>query len=181
MPGERTPDTSPANKGGSSDDDISLREHIQRQMDTQGRHFERVIADMRDLLDQRFLAQQQAVDELKTTTTQRFESVNEFRAQLNSQQVTFMGRAESISRHDRSTEMIAAMGARHDSELRLLRERSEAETKQLRDRHEADMRTINERLDLNQGRNTGLDKAWGYIIGAVGLAGAIVALIISTR
>lgn len=192
MPGERTPDTSPPSKGGSSDDDISLREHMQRQLDTvlryvdsqhdsQGLYFERIIADMRDLLDQRFQAQQNAVDELKTTTTQRFEGVNEFRAQLADQARTFMGRDESISRHERNSETMTAMGVRHDNEIRLMRERFESELKGLRDRHETDMAGVNSRLDLGQGRSTGIDKAWGYVIGLVGLAGGIVGLVIATR
>lgn len=62
MPGERTPDTSPANRAGSSDDEISLREHVQRQLDLQGRHFERVIEDLRGMLDERYQTQTKAVD-----------------------------------------------------------------------------------------------------------------------
>lgn len=189
MAGERTPDTSTTASAGSSDDDISLREHMQRQLDTQGRYFERlhaeqgsyferVITDMWERLDERFRAQQQAVDELKTTTQQRFEGVNEFRAQLNDQARTFMGRDESISRHERNAETLTATGLRHDNEMRLMRERSDAEMKQLRDRHETDMAVVNSRLDLTQGQGRGVDKAWGYLVAAIGAATAVVSIVV---
>lgn len=49
------------------------------------------------------------------------------------------------------------------------------------DRHDADITAINKRLDLTQGSSSGLDKAWGYVIGAVGLAGGIIAIVIANR
>lgn len=179
MAGERTPDTSPTNQARSSDDDISLREHMQRQLDSQQRSFEHKLADLRDLLDQRFQAQQAAVQELKTATTQRFESVNEFRAQLNDQARLFMGRDESISRHERNAETMTAMGHRHDNELRLMRERFDVELKQLRDRHEADVAAINSRLDLTQGKSAGGDKAVAFVFAATSLLLAIVAGVVA--
>lgn len=66
MAGERTPDTSDNSiSGRSSDDDISLREHMQRQLDSIRAHtailleqervyFERVIHESRVKLDERF-------------------------------------------------------------------------------------------------------------------------------
>lgn len=188
MPGERTPDTSTTSSPGSSDDEISLREHMQRQLDTQGRYFERlhneqgqyferVIADMWTRLDERFDAQQRGVDELKSTTAAKFESVNEQRGQLHDQATTFMRRDESLSRHDRSTEMIAALGQRLESEVKQLRDRFEAENKQLRDRHESDMAVVNSRLDLTAGQSRGVDKAWGFIVAGAGLLATIVGLV----
>lgn len=179
MAGERTPDTSPTNQARSSDDDISLREHMQRQLDSQQRSFEHKLADLRDLLDQRFAAQQAAVQELKTTTHQRFESVNEFRAQLNDQARLFMGRDESISRHERNAETMAANGIRHDNEMRLMRERFDVEVKQMRDRHEADVAAINSRLDLTQGKSTGGDKALAALFAGASLLVAIMAAVIA--
>lgn len=57
MAGERTPDTSPHSKAGSSDDEISLREHLQRQLDLQRDNGLRMFDEFRThynvLLDQR--------------------------------------------------------------------------------------------------------------------------------
>lgn len=188
MAGERTPDTSTARSAGSSDDDISLREHMQRQIDREHQSYERLLAeqaayfdmrflDARELLNERFEAQKKAVEELKTTTTQRFESVNEFRAQLNDQARLFMGRDESISRHERNAETMTAMGLRHDNELRLMRERFDEEVKTLRARHEADMALVNSRLDLTQGQTTGADKTWGVIFAGAAFVATLVGLI----
>lgn len=120
MPGERTPDTSPAGKGGSSDDDISLREHLQRQLDSQVAAIHRRIDQLIDLLDERYEVQkadalrvakeaQEALDKAERATEKRFDSVNEFRAQLNDQAHTFMPRTESISRHERTQEQLATI------------------------------------------------------------------------
>lgn len=220
MPGERTPDGG----GGlsrSSDDNISLREHMQRQLEDartytdtlhrdQSAYFERVINELRTQLNERYDTQtkaieaarlaaekaveaalsaaEQAVAKAEIASDKRFESVNEFRAQLGDQARTFMGRDESISRHERTTEMIAGQTARYETETRLLRERFEGEIKTLRDRHdtdigslmarhEADMKVVNSRLDTNAGRSVGIDKAWGYLIAAAGLVATIVGLI----
>lgn len=203
IPGERTPDQSPSGKAGSTDDEISLREHIQRQLDTQARYaerlhmeqaqyFERVISEYRTQLDERYATQTKALDaafaaakeavtaalaaaetavaKAEAAADRRFESVNEFRGQLNDQSRTFITRDESLSRHDRTTEALAEMSKRHDDNMR-----------QIRERIDRDLGVINSRLDLGQGRATGIDKAWGYVVGLVGLAGGIVGLIIATR
>lgn len=117
-------------------------------MDLQRHYFERVIDDLKDLLDEREASRSKAVDALQLETQERFKGVNEFRQTLTDQATTFMTRAEALARHDR---------------------------------HDADVAAINKRLDLSQGSATGLDKAWGYIIGAIGLAGTVIAIIITTR
>lgn len=214
MPGERTPDTSPSTKYGSSDDQISLREHMQRQIEDQRRYterlheeqndyFQRVIVETRAQLDERYATQTKALDaalvaaekavqaaldaakeavgKAELASDKRFESVNEFRAQLADQARTFMGRDESISRHERTTEMITAQSARYETEARLLRERFEQEVKNLRDRHEVDMAVVNSRLDLGQGRATGTDKTIAWIFAAAGFVGTVIAIVIATR
>lgn len=201
MAGERTPDTSPDTGPGSSDDDISLREHMQRQIDTQARYaerlhaeqaqyFERVIAEYRTQLDERYATQTKALDaafaaakeavtaalaaaetavaKAEAAADRRFESVNEFRAQLNDQSRTFITRDESLSRHDRNAEALTDMAKRHENEMR-----------QMRERIDRDVALINSRLDLGQGRSSGVDKAWGYLVALVGLAGGIIAVVIA--
>lgn len=167
MAGERTPDTSPGSGPGSSDDDISLREHMQRQLDTQGRYFERlhaeqgayferVISDMWDRLNERFDAQRQAVEELKSTTATHFESVNEQRGQLHDQATTLMPRSEADVRFQSVSERIDSIAVKlAEIELR-----------------------VQSRLDLAQGRSSGLDKAWGYLVAAISAATAVVSIVV---
>lgn len=182
MAGERTPDTSDpassASYGGSTDNDISLREHIQRQIDTLERHLTRVIRENRLQLDERYetqtkaldaafaaqqelfnaalIAAERAVSKAEVATDKRFEAVNEFRAQLSTQTSTFMPRTESIQRHDATAARVTELEKRFTEALAI----------------------VNSRLDRTQGTAQGIDKAWGYIIGAVGLAGGILGLVI---
>lgn len=201
MAGERTPDTSPSNKQGSTDDEISLREHMQRQIDAQWRlaerlhaeqaaYFERVIDEHRIQLDERYATQTKALDaafasaekavtaaltaaetavaKAETASDKRFESVNEFRGQLADQSRTFITRDESLSRHDRNAEALVDQAKRHENEMR-----------QMRERVDRDLAVINSRLDLGQGRSSGVDKAWGYLIGVVGAVGGVIAIVIA--
>lgn len=201
MAGERTPDTSPGSEIGSSDDEISLREHMQRQIDTQNRYterlhaeqanyFERVISEYRTQLDERYATQTKALDaafaaakeavtaalaaaetavaKAEAAADRRFESVNEFRGQLADQSRTFITRDESLSRHDRTTEVMAEMAKRHENEMR-----------QMRERVDRDLSLINSRLDLGQGRSTGLDKGWAMLAGFVAVVASIVAVVVA--
>jgi len=168
MAGERTPDTSDSHNSGSSDDDISLREHMQRQIDTQSRHQQQMLNELRTQLDERYQTQTKALDaafasaekavsaalqaaeaavqKAENAADKRFEAVNEFRGQLSDQAAKFMTRDESLARHGRT---------------------------------EQDITVINSRLDLSQGQSTGAEKFWGYIVGAIGLAGGVVGLILA--
>lgn len=67
-----------------SKSEVSLREH-----------FERIIAEMNIRFEQRFEAQEKAVAKAETAAEKRFDSVNEFRAQLTDQANTFMPRREA--------------------------------------------------------------------------------------
>lgn len=192
MAGERTPDTSNggSTSGTSSDNDISLREHIQRQIETEHRFFERTIEDLRRHHDERYLnamdvvearaiaesarweaslaaidshiqaqlqAAENAVAKAENANDKRFDSVNEFRAQLGDQAATFMPRSESIQRHDTAADRASRLEAHLIEQIGL----------------------INSRLDLAAGNGQGIDKAWAYLIGAVGLAGGVVAVAIA--
>ena len=63
-------------------------------VDTLHIHMDVQLADLRRHLDERFTAQQDMVRTALTANDKRFESVNEFRAQLNDQVGTFITRTE---------------------------------------------------------------------------------------
>lgn len=104
-------------------------------------------------------AADKAIAKSEAATERRFESVNEFRAQLSDQASRFMPRAEAVQRADTNAERIVALEARMVENLALL----------------------TSRLDLNTGRSTGREDIWGFIVGAVGLVGAAVGILIGTR
>lgn len=140
-------------------------------------------------------AADKAIAKAEAATEKRFEGVNEFRGQLADQARTFIPRAESISRHERTAEQIEAL-VRADADMRDRLQsqslgfmpRAEAENRiaqnaekvvALEQRHGADVNLINSRLDLAAGRGAGLTNAWGFLIGLVGVAGGLVALIVA--
>lgn len=101
----------------------TLREHVQRQLD-----------DLRGSLDERYATQQiamqtaltaaeravqtallaaeKAVSKAEIAAEKRFDSVNEFRAQLSDQATTFMPRTEAEQRIANNTEKIDSLAAR---------------------------------------------------------------------
>lgn len=116
-------------------------------------HLAQVRAETHAALD----ASDKAITKAEISTDKRFESVNEFRAQLNDQAQRFMPRLEAEQRMGQNTEKISA----------------------LEQRHGADMGVINSRLDLSAGRGAGLTNAWGYLVALVGVAGGIIAVVIA--
>lgn len=183
MAGERTPDQSGGvtHSGTSTDNDISLREHMQRQMDQaaanarQEHHrvqelFHQRLADLSRQLDERWVnqqasveaalsAQEKAVAKAETASEKRFDSVNEFRGQLADQAARFMPRTESVQRHDSVSDRITEL------EKRVMQQLAQ----------------INSRLDLSAGSDTGVDKAWGYLVAAIGLGGGVIGIVIGIR
>lgn len=203
MTGERTPDHTRPSDPGSSDNEISLREHMQRQIEVLTESGERALNAALDAdhrlnteqdrrYEQRFAAQEnatalalarvdkefhehlaqvraetkaaldaadKAITKQEAATEKRFESVNEFRAQLADQATKFMPRLEAEQRIGQTSEKLSSFESRHNQ----------------------DMRAISSRLDLTQGRSTGLDKAWAYIVAAVGVVGGIIAIVIATH
>ena len=107
--------------------------------------------------EQRFASQEQALSKQEDTITVRFATVNEFRAQLADQATRFMPRLEAEQRTQQNTDRISQLDRRLNEALG----------------------QVNSRLDLTAGRSSGFDKGWGYLVGAVGTALAIVAIVIA--
>lgn len=147
--------------------------------DTLRYHFQQQIDDMRRLLDERYATQTKAVD-----------------AAFLAQQ-TAMSTALTAAERAVQTALLAAEKAVNKAEVAAER-RFEAVNEfrgQLSDqaatfmpRTEADVRisslaekvdAIDKRQDVSHGRSAGLDKGWGYLLGAVGLAGGAIAIVVA--
>ena len=179
-------------------------------VDTLARHFEvRIgdvkdsIADLRVMLDERYVTQTKAVDaafasqqtamqtalaaaeravatallsaekavaKAETAADKRFEAVNEFRSQLTDQAATFLSRTEGLTRVDAITQALAEHVTRANAEMKALEDRMLE-----RANHNA------QRLDLMQGKSTGVNAGWGYLVGVVGLLATITAVVLSFR
>lgn len=102
-------------------------------------------------------AADKAISKSEAATEKRFESVNEFRAQLADQAQRFIPRIEAEQRMVQNAEKIDALDTRHQK----------------------DVGAINSRLDLTTGRTNGIAAGWGAIVAAVGVVGAVIAIIIA--
>lgn len=99
-------------------------------------------------------ASDKAIIKAETANEKRFESVNEFRAQLNDQAASFVSRLE----HNATIEGIKS---EHNSAMKSIVEKFD------------DMKT---RLDKAEGRGVGLNAGWVYIIGGIAAVGTIISI-----
>jgi hypothetical protein len=83
-------------------------------VDTLHIHIDQQLHDLRDHLDERFESQQDMVRTALVQNDKRFESVNEFRAQLNDQVRTFLTRVEYQTAHSALSEKVDTLQARVD-------------------------------------------------------------------
>lgn len=128
-------------------------------VDTLRAHILRLMAekDVRD--EQRFQALQRAIEKAENGVKDRFESVNEFRAQLGDQARTFLPRQEYDRAHEDLVERVD----------------------QMRASTEAHLRTLDDHVRGFSARRGGLVEAWGYVVGALGIVVAVASVIIASR
>lgn len=147
-------------------------------------HFAKVITDLRNYLDQRFsdndkavqtalVAQEKAVTaalqaskeavlKAEIATEKRFDSVNEFRAQLADQSATLMPRSEFQVQH-------AALNDKIDTLIKSTETKSEEYSKQLAALNlsiigNSDIRKLQSQAAVNSGITRGSDKLINYLI-----------------
>lgn len=113
----------------------SLKEYAEQRIDDQDKYVE-----------SKFLAIKEAVLKAEVANDKRFESVNEFRAQLSDQTNSFLSRLEYNAQH-----------------------------KALEDRVTA----LTDRINVSEGKSNGINAGWGYLVGAVGLAAAVIGVILA--
>jgi hypothetical protein len=99
-----------------------------------------------------------AVTKVETANEKRFESVNEFRAQLADQAAGFLPRNEASIRFDSVNDKIDTL------------------TKTFEDKHEqsrAEIQAIRTEQTLGTGKGVGMNQMWGYIVAAAGSGGVL--------
>jgi hypothetical protein len=128
---------------------------VDRQADQLQREFHEHLVQYRHEVTLAFEASDRAISKAETATEKRFESVNEFRAQLNDQATKFLGRAEYDAAHSSLVAKVEEL-AKHQSEH---------------------LGEVTRRLDLNQGKSAGVGAVWGFIVAGVSLLLAILGIV----
>ena len=135
--------------------EITLKDLI----DEKFRSVDQRFVDQERAISAALAAQEKAVSKAEIATEKRFESVNEFRAQLADQSRTFIPRLE----YDRAHE---ALGSKFEL----------ATTE-----NSAKIAALTLRLEAADGRKGGKDASWGYVVGAIGIVGVIIDLILRAK
>lgn len=115
-------------------------------------------------------AADRAVTKAETAAEKRFESVNEFRSTLSDQQATFMPRGEATALFKSHDEKLSAIQSNYDNRLEALRASFEKSNEAL----VKEIASLRESRSETSGKSLGMNALWGYIIGAAGVALALV-------
>lgn len=132
------------------------------------------------------LAADRAVAKAEAASEKRFESVNEFRAQLSDQAANLMPRGEAEARFQATSEKqgeAATLSRDQLDRLRLelgaLREESIRGTASLRDEFQKGIATLTAVMAGTAGRDHGIGQLWTALLASVGVALAAGAFILS--
>jgi len=128
---------------------VSLRVHLETRLDEMDRRFTAALTAQDKAVQIAMIASEKAVAKAETAAERRFESVNEFRAQLADQAATFMPRAEAEQR-------IAALAERNE---------------------QANASLLSKFDDLKGSNRAGASSLFGYLIGGVGLILAVISFV----
>lgn len=148
MPGETKADIS----GWTVD---TLHSFLKALMDERDAQYRQSFSALKEGTAQALVSAKEAVAKAEVAMEKRFESVNEFRAQLGDQQRTFMPRAE-----------VAAL-------VNAINEKSDARFLANSDKISA----LDQRMNRSEGRGAGLHAGWGYLAGFIGLAATIISIV----
>lgn len=173
----------------------SLRASLQERYNTQQAAVVAAMLSAERLVETTRSASEKAIDKAQLAAEKRFEGVNEFRATLSDQAATLMPRAESELRlqalmdkmddiTDRNSNRISELELRMQvqpstSERQAILASYLARDEALAERVTALELRLTSRLDLRQGVSKGLNAAWVYAIGAFGVVGTVLTILLT--
>ncbi len=85
----------------------------------------------------------------------RLDGLNEFRAQLADQQRNLMGRPEYEAQHQALVDRVTTWEERFNES----------------------MARVHSRLDLAEGRSSGISAGWSFLVSAIAVAGTLIAIV----
>lgn len=158
----------------SEPENVSLREHIYLLLQERDlRHQQRFEAQSQ-AISAALLAAKEAVDKAQVGIADRLAGMNEFRGALEDKT------ANQVS-SDKFDSTVASLMERVDAATKTTSDKIDALSKASNDKIEALASTQSERVrelagrvGLIEGRSTGLNAGWGFLVGAGGLAIAVV-------
>jgi small-conductance mechanosensitive channel len=133
------------------------RVHLQAVIDERDKRYDQRMTDAEKAVQAALKTAEKATDKADQATEKRFDNTNEFRQQLNDQAGTLYPRSEAETRFRALSDRLDTMAKANDEKLNALAGR----------------------LDRGEGKGAGLQAGWGYLLGAVGLSGGIVAIAVA--
>lgn len=134
---------------------VSLRDFLLALTDAADRRYEQRFRDQERAVDAALDAAAKAVDKAELASEKRFDAVNEFRAQQADLIAGFLPRPEYLAQHHALEDKVVAFEERLNVSLA----------------------RVHSRLDMSEGRSSGIAAGWGYLVAAVSAVGVIVAIV----
>jgi hypothetical protein len=128
------------------------------------KRYEQQFADEKEAVNAALLSAQQAVTKAEMAAEKRFESVNEFRGQMNDQSKTFMPRGEADGAIKSLNERVSGFMPRAEVD---------GQIKALNDK----VLDLASRVNVEQGQSAGSSATWAYILLALGGLGAVFGIV----
>lgn len=178
--------------GGETKDSVSawtvdsLNAHYAQVLNERDRRYEQRFVAQEKAVADAFLAAEkavgaalaaakEAVNKAESASEKRFESVNEFRAQLADQQVTFLPRNEYNAQHEALEQKVEAAEKALDHKI-------DSVAKGLAEgihRNGQLISALGIRIERAEGQRGGLKEGWGFLVGAVGFISALAAIVVA--
>lgn len=178
--------------GDDEEEVVPLREYVdrilaekdlrdQQRYDAQMRAIDAALAAADRAVQAALASAEKAVNKAETANEKRFESVNEFRGQLNDQAKTFLPRSEYTVQHE-------ALGDKVNAAVKTLSDRIDANSKQINDAllglnvYRADElgrrgARLEQRTQANWSTGVMVSIAFGCIGALVGIIGIVFAIV----
>jgi hypothetical protein len=164
--------------GGETEKSVSgwsvdtLKEYVERVVSDLRLYLDSKLADLKEYLVQQAMAQaeavkaalaaaEKAVNKAEANVEKWRESQNEWRAAMSDREKEFARKAE--------------VKAQVEHLEKLAESKFKANSERI-DRHEARISALEQRGHNIEGQSSGRKDVWGYVVGAVGLAGALIAI-----
>ncbi len=149
----------------------SLHHHFCRLLDEHAKRVEERFRSQEQTMKAALANAEKALDKAETATAHRFDSVNEFRQALADQTGAFISRQEYEAKHQVLLDMAAEVRARTETSMSKLEYESKHEALTIK------LDACTSRLDKLEARSGGLNAGWGYLIGFIGVAAAIISTV----
>jgi hypothetical protein len=143
--------------------------------DERDRRYEQRFEDQEKAVIAALAATQRAINKAEEAAQHEFALLNELRGVVVDRDATFITRSESEAATQRNTERIQELTL----QIQGLATRAETVSAYTRVADRVD--ALEDRFNKSEGRGTGLNAGWLYILGAIAAVGTIISLYLALR